>query len=65
MQKTYEVKIYYSTFYTQEVEAESEEAAIEKAIKITWQGNVDAPTEAIELLSNLEQWPEAHTAELL
>ena len=62
MQKTYEVKIYYSTFYTQEVKAESAENAIEKAAKTSWQAHPDAK---IELLDNLDRWPEANEAELV
>ncbi len=49
--KNYEVKIYYSTFCTFEIIAESEKQAINKARKLESKKN--------EVLSNLENWEEA------
>ncbi|MBN1574299.1 MAG: hypothetical protein JW984_13960 [Deltaproteobacteria bacterium] len=54
--KRYEVRIYYSGFCTYEVEAENEEEAITKARNMQIDSN--------ELMSNLENWEEADTAEL-
>lgn len=55
--KKYEVKIYYSGFCTYEVEAADESDAITKAR--TRQIDND------KLLSNLESWDDADSAELM
>lgn len=53
--RKFEVKIYYSGFCTYEAQAENEQEAIEKARSLQINKN--------ELLSNLENWKEADTAE--
>lgn len=53
--KKYTVQIYFSGFHTVEIEATGKEEAILKATKIEIDKN--------EILSNLEEWEEAHTAE--
>lgn len=50
----YEVKIYYSSFCTYEIEAENKEQAIDKARNLEIKRN--------EILSNLENWKEADEA---
>ncbi len=55
--KKYEVKIYYSGFCTYEVEAKNESDAITKART----RQVDSG----EVISNLESWEEADSAELI
>jgi hypothetical protein len=55
--KKYEVKIYYSGFCTYEIEAEDESDAITKART----RQVDSG----EIVSNLENWEEADSAELV
>jgi len=54
--KKFEVKIYYSGFCTCQIEAKNEAEAITKAR--------NRQIDSIELLSNLENWKEADTAEL-
>jgi hypothetical protein len=51
----FEVQVYYSGFCTYEIEADSEESAIEKARQM--------PVNQKEILANLENWEEADTAE--
>ncbi|MEM4271176.1 MAG: hypothetical protein QXO70_03735 [Candidatus Pacearchaeota archaeon] len=53
--KKYEVKIYYTGFYTYEVVAESEEEAILKARELPLNWN--------EIATTLENWKEADNAE--
>ena len=53
--KLFEVKIFYSGFCTYEIEAENDSDAIIEARKL--------PMNNDELLSNLENWKEADTAE--
>lgn len=52
--KKYEVKIYYSSFCTYEIDAKNEEQAIKKARNLEINRN--------EILSNLENWKEADEA---
>ena len=52
--KKYEVKIYYTSFCTFEIDADSEEEAIFKARKLEINNN--------ELEINLENWEEADEA---
>lgn len=52
--KKYEVKIYYSSFCTSEIEAENVDQAIEKA------RNLEINRK--DILSNLENWEEADEA---
>jgi hypothetical protein len=54
--KKFEVKIYYSGFCTYQIEAKDDVEAIIKAR--------NRQIDSIELLSNLEDWKEADTAEL-
>ena len=54
--KKFEVKIYYSGFCTYQIEATNDAEAIIKAR--------NRQIDSIELLSNLENWKEADTAEL-
>ena len=54
--KNFEVKIYYSCFYTYQIEAKNEAEAIIEGR--------NRQIDSIELLSNLENWKEADTAEL-
>ena len=54
--KKFEVKIYYSGFCTYQIESKNEAEAIIKAR--------NRQIDSIELLSNLENWKEADTAEL-
>ncbi len=54
--KKFEVKIYYSGFCSYQLEAKNEAEAITKAR--------NRQIDGIELLSNLENWKEADTAEL-
>ncbi|NVL89535.1 MAG: hypothetical protein HWN69_00875 [Desulfobacterales bacterium] len=54
--KKFEVKIYYSCFCTYQIEAKNEAEAII--------GGRNRQIDSIELLSNLENWKEADTAEL-
>ena len=54
--KKFEVKIYYSGFCNYQLEAKNEGEAITKAR--------NRQIDCIELLSNLENWKEADTAEL-
>lgn len=53
--KKFEVNIYYSSFCTYEVEADNMDEAIKKARKINTNEN--------NILTNLENWEEADTAE--
>jgi hypothetical protein len=53
--RNFEVKIFYSGYCTYNVDAENEEEAIIKAKALAIDNN--------ELLSNLENWEEADTAE--
>lgn len=53
--KKFEVKIYYTGFCSYQVEAKSEYEAIKKTRKLEIKSN--------EILSNLENWKEADTAE--
>jgi hypothetical protein len=53
--KHFEVKIFYSGYCTHEIEAENEGEAIIKARILPINNN--------EILSNLENWKEADTAE--
>jgi hypothetical protein len=55
--KSFEVKIYHSSFCKYEIDAESEEEAILKARLLRINQN--------ELLSNLENWEEADEANLI
>ena len=55
--KKYEVKLYYSSFCSQEVEANSEEEAIEKVRGFDIKEN--------EIIINLESWEDADTAEVI
>jgi len=55
--KIFEVIIYYSGFCTYQLEAENEAEAIKKAR--------NRKIDSIELLSNIENWKEADTAELI
>jgi hypothetical protein len=54
--KKFEVKIYYSGFCTYQIESKNEAEAIIRAR--------NRQIDSIELLSNLENWKEADTAEL-
>ena len=54
--KKFEVKIYYSCFCAYKIEAKNEAEAIIRAR--------NRQIDSIELLSNLENWKEADTAEL-
>ena len=54
--KKFEVKIYYSCFCTYKFEAKNEAEAIIRAR--------NRKIDSIELLSNLENWKDADTAEL-
>jgi hypothetical protein len=54
MKKKFEVKIYYSSFCTYEVEAENEAGAILKARDLTVIKH--------EIISNIENWKEADSA---
>jgi len=51
--KKFEIKIFYSSFCSYEVEAENEEDAVFKARKL--------PINQNEILSNIEDWKEADT----
>ena len=53
----FEVKVYYSGFCTYQLKAKNETEAIIEARNL--------PIDSIELLSNLENWKEADTAELI
>ena len=53
--KKFEVKIYYSSFCSYEVDAKNSNEAIKKARELKIDKN--------ELLSNLENWEEADTVE--
>lgn len=55
--KNFEVIIYYSGFCTYQLEAKNEAEAIKKAR--------NRKIGSIELLSNIENWKEADTAELI
>jgi len=55
--KKFEVKIYYSGFCTYQIEAKNGAEAIIKGR--------NRQVESIELLSNLENWKEADTVELM
>jgi len=55
--KFFEVIIYYSGFCTYQLEAKNEAEAIKKAR--------NRKIDSIELLSNIENWNEADTAELI
>jgi hypothetical protein len=50
----YEIKRYYSTFYTLELEAESEDEAYQIAKDKLWDEQ-----DKYELLANLDEWSEA------
>ena len=54
--KKFEVQIYYSCFCTYQIEAKNEAEAIIECR--------NRQIDSIELLSNLENWKEADTAEL-
>jgi hypothetical protein len=58
--KTYTVKLYYSTFCTHTLQAESEEEALDKACKITIDGNTDVIN---ELITNLDPMDGAEAEE--
>lgn len=53
--KTFEVKIFHSTFCTHQIKAKTEDEAIRKARKF--------PIHKNEILNNLENWEEADDAE--
>ena len=53
----YKVKLYYSSFCSHEVEANSEEEAIIKVRELGIKEN--------EIITNLESWKEADTAEVI
>ena len=54
--KKFEVKIYYSGFCTYQIESKNDAEAIIRAR--------NRQIDSVELLSNLENWKEADTAEL-
>lgn len=55
--KKFEVKIYYSSYCTYEIEANNKEDAVIKARTLPINNN--------EILSNVENWTEADTANKL
>ena len=52
----YLIKMYYSTFFEQKIEAENQDAAWEKVVSASKDNNK-------ELLNNLESWPDADEIE--